>query len=192
VEKSRVLRGLLTGCRGDERGVAIIVVLLAIAVLLPPTLVLASLAIKWQRQALDYRDSISEEFAAHAGFEKARTRIAANSLELEPDQASSFVIEELEDFNASVRVARQGDIVLTQGGRIMDGTSTGKVDLELTGIDAEGRVVYQYRKLAIYTVQVDVSRRPTLPAVRLYGTVAVLPEGELEVLGLRIDRGYFE
>ena len=51
MEKSRVL---------NSHGAALVVVLLAIAVLLPPTLVLATLALKWQRQSLDYRDTISE------------------------------------------------------------------------------------------------------------------------------------
>jgi hypothetical protein len=64
--------------------------------------------------------------------------------------------------------------------------------LELTGVDAEGRVVYQFRKLEIYVVRVDVSRRPTLAAVRLYGIVAKLPDDTVEILGSRLSRGYFD
>lgn len=179
MEKSRFL---------SSRGAALVVVLLAIAVLLPPTIMLATLALNWQRQSLDYRDTISEEFAAHAGFEEARVRIDADGLGLEPDEGSTFVVEEL---GASVHVAREADIVLTQTGRILYGTAAQKADLELTGVDAEGRVVYQFKKLELYVVRVDVSRRPTLPAVRLYGVLAKLPGGGIEVLGQRSTRGYF-
>ena len=68
--------------KSGERGAALIVVLVAIVVMLPPTLVLTSLAIRWQRQALDYRDTVAEEFVAEAGFEEARNRIASPALGL--------------------------------------------------------------------------------------------------------------
>ena len=184
MEKNRVL---------NSRGAALIVVLLAIAVLLPPTLVLATLALKWQRHSLDYRrDTISEEFIAHAGFEEARNRVAGDGLGLAPNEGSAFVVDDLGDLRASVRVAREADIVLTQTGRVLEGVAAERADLELTGVDAEGRVVYQFKKLEIYVVQVDVSRRPTLPAVRVYGVLAKLPGGSIEILGTSSARGYFE
>ena len=183
MEKSRVL---------NARGAALIVVLLAIAVLLPPTLVLASLALKWQRQSLDYRDTISEEFIAHAGFEEARNRVTADGLGLSPNEASAFVVDEIGDHRANVRVARTADIVLSQDGRVLEGTAAQRADLELTGVDAEGRVVYQFKRLEIYVVRVDVSRRPTLPEVRVYGVLAKLPDSSIEVLGKSVARGYFE
>ena len=182
-------------CTRGERGVAVVIVLLAIVILLPLTLVLATFAFEWQRLSLNYRDTISEEFAAQAGFEEARQRIAAtgaHGLDLEPNEGSTFVVEELEEFGTRVRVAREEDVVLSQTGRILDRAAAGKADLELTGVDAEGRVVYQYRKLEIYVVQVDVSRRPTLPGVRLYGILAKLPEDTIEILGTRLSRGYFD
>ena len=183
MEKSRVL---------NSGGAALVVVLLAIAVILPPTLVLASLALKWQRQSLDYRDTISEEFIAHAGFEEARNRVTADGLGLAPNEGSSFVVDDLGDQRASVRVSRAADIVLSQDGRVLEGAAVERANLELTGVDAEGRVVYQFKKLEIYVVQVDVSRRPTLPAVRMYGVLAKLPEGSIEVLGKSTARRYFE
>ena len=182
MEKSRVL---------SSRGAALVVVLIAIAVLLPPTLLLATLALKWQRQSLDYRDTISEEFIAHAGFEEARNRVAADGLGLAPNEGSSFVVDHLGDLRASVRVDREADIVLTQNARILEGAAAERADLELTGVDAEGRVVYQFKKLEIYVVQVDVSRRPTLPSVRVYGVLAKLPGGSIEILGTSSARGYF-
>ena len=183
MEKSRLL---------NSRGAALVVVLLAIAVLLPPTVLLAKLALKWHRQSLDYRDTISEEFIAHAGFEEARNRVALDGLGLAPNEGSAFVVDTLGDLQASVRVAREFDIVLTQNGRVLEGVAAQKVDLELTGVDAEGRVVYRFKKLEIYVVRVDVSRRPTLPAVRVYGVLAKLPGGSIEVLGKSSARGYFE
>lgn len=183
MEKSRFL---------SSQGVALVVVLLAIAVLLPPTIVLATLALKWQRQSLDYRDTISEEFAAHAGLEEARVRVAADGLGLEPNEGSSFVVDDLGELGADVRVAREEDIVLTQTGRVLQGSAAEKADLELTGVDAEGRVVYQFKKLEVYVVKVDVARRPTLPEVRLYAVLAKLPGGGIEVLGSSLTRGYFD
>jgi hypothetical protein len=193
VEEGRVLNGM-AGWRKprDEGGAALIVVLLAIVVLLPLTLVLAKFALEWQRQSLDYRDTISEEFGAHAGFEHARDRIAANGLELEPDQGRSFVVEELAELGIRVRVSREADVVVSHTGSVLDKASAQSADLELTGVDAEGRVVYQFRKLEIYVVRVDVSRRPTLAAVRLYGIVAKLPDDTVEILGSRLSRGYFD
>lgn len=186
MEEDRVLSRLR-----NQDGVALVLVLLAIVVLLPLTLVLSSFAIQWQRQSLDYRDTISEEFAAHSGFEEARNRIAADGLDLEPNQGSAFVVEELEEFTASVRVSREADVVLTQTGHILDDLAGRKADLERTGVDAEGRIVYQFRKLEIFVVQVDVSRRPTLPAVRLQGVIAVLPDNSIQTLGTQLTRGYF-
>ena len=47
-----------------EEGAALVTVLVAIIVLLPPTIVLASLALRWQRQSIDFRDRIAQELAA--------------------------------------------------------------------------------------------------------------------------------
>ena len=47
-----------------EDGAALVTVLVAIIVLLPPTILLATLALRWQRQSIDYRDRIAQEFAA--------------------------------------------------------------------------------------------------------------------------------
>ena len=174
-----------------EAGAALLVVLVAIVVLLPATLVLTSLAIRWHRQSLDYRDTVAEEFVARAGFEEARNRIASETLGLATGEATSFERRESE-LTARTRIARAQDIVLSLDGRILDASAAAKADLELTGTDPEGRVVYRFRKLEIYVVQVDVARRPTLPAVRSYGIVAKLPDGSVETLGLTVRRGFFD
>lgn len=172
-----------------ERGAAILVVLLAIVVLLLPTMVLMSLAFRWQRQAIDFRDLTGSEQAAWAGFEEARLRLSGNDLRLEPGEASVFARELPEGLRASVRVERMDDVVLTLEGRMLDSVAARQVDLEHVGVDPEGRTVYQYRKLAMYLVRSEVRRRPTLPVARLYGVVAELPDdGGLEVLGLDVRR----
>ena len=71
------------------------------------------------------------------------------------------------------------------------GPDAENADLELTGPDAEGRIVYQFKKVEIYVVRVDVSRRPTLPGVRLYGVLGKQPEGGVQVLGVKVSRGYY-
>ena len=175
-----------------EQGSALIVVLLAIVMLLPPTLVLATLAIRWQRQSLDYRDTIGGEFVAHAAFEQMRNRIAGQGLDLAPNEGTSFALEPMGEVEASARVARVDDVIIAQDGRLIERMDDDRVDLDLTGTDAEGRVVYRYRKLELYVVQVDVTRRPTMPAIRLHGIVAKLPDGTFETLGLTLRRGFFD
>lgn len=175
----------------SERGVALVVVLVAIVVLLPPTILLSALAIRWQRQSIDLRDGIAEDFAAYAGFEEARNRIASATFGLSPNEATSFTVEELDGLTPDVRVARGEDVVLTLNGRVLSGAAAQRVDLEQTGTDPDGRVVYQYRKLEIYVVEVEVRRRPTLRAVRLEAIVARLPDGSLQTLGMKTTRGFW-
>lgn len=177
-----------SGAWRREEGTALVVVLLAIVILLPPTLVLSALAIRWQRQSIDYRDAVSEEFVAEAGFEEARARLSAEGVGMAANESTSFEVDELEGMVARVRVSRTEDVVVTLDGGLLEGIDRGRVDLERTGVDAEGRVVHQYRKLEIYVVEVDVSRRQTLPAVKLHGVLARLPGGELETLGLTLQR----
>ena len=176
----------------SERGSALIVVLIAILVMLPATLLLASMAFRWQRQSLDFRDTIDEEFVAHAGFEEARNRLVADGMDLEPNQGTTFRIRGFESHTTSARVSREEDIVVSQDGLVITGKAASDADLEVAGVDAEGRFVYRYRKLEIYVVQIDVSRRPTLPAIRLYGVVARLPDDTFETLGVTVKRGYFD
>jgi hypothetical protein len=83
-----------------------------------------------------------------------------------------------------VRISRAADVVLTLEGRLLEGLSAAGVDLEQTGVDAEGRVVYQFRKVEVYLVEIDVSRRASLPPLKLYGILGKLPDGTLQTLGL--------
>jgi hypothetical protein len=173
-----------------EDGVALVVVLLAILILLPPTLVLATLALRWQRQSIDLRDTLGEELAARAVLGEAVGRLAVGSIEMAPTESRTFLPQPIEGVRTDVRVTRSEDVILTSEGRILEGVEAQNADLERTGADPEGRVVYLYRRLEVYLVEVDVSRRPSLAPVRLYGVLARLPEGTISVLGVTLDRRF--
>ncbi|HEY7700416.1 MAG TPA: hypothetical protein VIE88_18455 [Vicinamibacteria bacterium] len=167
-----------------EEGAALVTVLVAIIVLLPPTILLARLAFRWQGQAIDFRDRIAQELAAEGVLEEARARLAGDGIDLAPNQGTSFVPRPIQGLVSKVRVSRAEDVVLTLDGRVLEGVAARGVDLEQTGTDPEGRVVYQFRKVEVYLVEVDVSRRPSLPPMKLYGVLGKLPGGTLQTLGL--------
>jgi hypothetical protein len=168
-----------------EEGAAIVIVLIAIAVMVPPTIILASLALRWQRQSIDFRDRIAQELAAEGVLDEARARLAGNDLDLAPDQGATFVPRAAEQgIEAGVRVSRAEDVVLALDGRLLEGAAAASADLEATGTDVEGRVVFQYRRIELYLVEVDVSHRASLPPLKLYGVLAKLPDGTIQTLGL--------
>jgi hypothetical protein len=176
MEKERLLK--------REDGAALVTVLVATIVVLPPTIVLASLAIRWQRQSIDFRDRIAQELIAEGVLEEARARLSGSDIDLAPNEGTTFVPQGREGIDASVRISRAEDVILSLDGRILEGAAATGVDLEQTGTDAEGRLVYQYRKIELYLVEIDVSQRPSLPPMKLYGVLAKLPDGSLQTLGL--------
>ena len=167
-----------------EEGAALVTVLVAIIVLLPPTILLASLALRWQRQSIDFRDRIAQELAAEGVLEEARARLSGSGIDLAPNEGTTFVPRSIEGLDSDVRVSRTEDVILSLDGRLLEGLAATSVDLEQTGIDAEGRVVYQFRKVEVYLVEIDASRRPSLPPIKLFGVLAKLPDGSLQTLGL--------
>jgi hypothetical protein len=162
-----------------EEGAALVTVLVAIIVLLPPTILLAGLALRWQRQSIDYRDRIAQELAAE-GARRGQARLSAGRVD-PPEREGTFVPRDND--GRRFRRARVPGRGRGPHGRLLEGLADG-VDLEATGTDPEGRVVYQFRKLEIYLVEIDVSRRASLPPVKLYGVLAKLPDGSLQTLGL--------
>lgn len=167
-----------------EEGAALVTVLVAIIVLLPPTIVLATLALRWQRQSIDFRDQIAQELAAEGVLEEARARLSGSAFDLSPNAGTTFVPRDIDGLDSDVRVSRAEDLFLSVDGRVLEGIAATSVDLNATGTDAEGRVVYQFRKVEIYLVEIDVSRRASLPPLKLYGVLAKLPDGSLQTLGL--------
>ncbi len=167
-----------------EEGVALVTVLVAFLMLLPPAILLATLALRWQRQSIDFRDRISQELVAEGVLEEARARLSGSEIDLAPNEGTTFEPRGIDGVEAEVRVSRAEDVVLTLDGRLLDGLAAAGVDLEQTGTDPEGRVVYQFRKVEIYLVEIDASGRPSLPPDRLYGVLARLPDGTLQTLGV--------
>ncbi|HEY7698374.1 MAG TPA: hypothetical protein VIE88_08150 [Vicinamibacteria bacterium] len=165
-------------------GAAIVTVLIAIAVMVPPTIILATLALRWQRQSIDFRDRIAQELAAEGVLDEARARLAGKDLDLAPEEGATFVPRAEKEMEAAVRVSRADDVVLALDGRLLEGAAATSADLEATSTDAEGREVFQYRRIEVYLVQVDVSRRRSLPPLKLYGVLAKLPDGSIQTLGL--------
>ncbi len=176
MEKKHLLR--------REEGSALVTVLVAIIVLLPPTIVLASLALRWQRQSIDFRDQIAQELAAEGVLEEARARLSGSGINLSPNESVTFVPLDIDGLDSKVRVSRVEDVVLSLDGRLLEGLAATSVDRDATGTDPEGRVVYRFRKIEIYLVEIDVSRRASLPPVKLCGVLAKLPDGSLQTLGL--------
>jgi hypothetical protein len=176
MEKERLLK--------REEGAALVTVLVAIIVLLPPTVLLARLALRWQQQSVAFRDGIAQEMAAEGVFEEARARLSGGGIDLAPNEGTTFVPRAASDLDAKVRISRAEDVVLTVDGRVLEGTAAGSADLEQTGVDAEGRVVYQFRRIEVYLVEIDATYRATLLPLKLYGVLAKLPDGTLQTLGL--------
>lgn len=167
-----------------ENGAALVTVLVAIIVLLPPTVVLATLALRWQRQSIDFRDRMAQELAAEGVLEETRARLSGTGIDLAPNEGVSLVPRAIEGIDAQVRVSRAEDVILAVDGQILEGLAATDVDLEQTGTDPEGRVVYQFRKIEVYLIEVDVVLRPSLPPVKVYSVLARLPDGSLQTLGL--------
>ncbi len=172
----------------SEEGAALVTVLVAIIVLLPPTVLLARLALRWQQQSIDFRDGIAQELAAEGVLEEARARLSGDGIDLAPNEGTTFVPRRNPGLDSQVRISRAEDVVLTLDGRLLGGLSAASADLEQTGVDAEGRVIYQFRKIEVYLVEIDVSRRASLPPLKLYGVLAKLPDGRLQTLGLTRPR----
>ena len=174
-----------------QAGSALVLVLVALAVLLPLTLILSSMVIAWQRQAVSFRDVIGEEFAARAGLEIACRRLARRELGLGAGETVRLEAREPMMPTARIEVRRERDVVLSARGRLLTEAEQGRVDLKATGMDPEGRVVRQYRRIEVYRVEVEVTTRPSLMGARLRAAVVRDEEGNVIPIGVSLGRGYF-
>lgn len=167
--------------RRSERGVALVIVLMAIVVILPPTILLATFAMRWQRQAMDMRDGMEQDYVAEAALEHARNRLTGDEFEIEVDGRRTFRVGELD---VEGTITRLDDVVVTVEGDILEGLAAKQVNLGLTGVDAEGRTIYQYRKVELFLVEIVLKRRPSLVPATLRAVMARLPGGSIETLGI--------
>lgn len=174
----------------NQEGSALVVALLALLILLPITLILSAMVVKWQKQSADLRDLSGMEYVSRAGLADASRRLDAGHLDVPSGETRSFEVRGLGGYVARVVVHRDPDVVLTLDGRILEGVEARGVDLRETALDPDMRRVRRFRRLEVYLVEARVAARPALPEVKVSG-ILIRPEGgELQQVGLRIDRQY--
>jgi hypothetical protein len=178
----------------DERGVALPVVLIAMLILLPLSVILAAMVLSWQKQSAEFRDLLGMEFAARAGFEEAINRLSAEGIvtALGRGESMRFELDDVGGFPVRTKISREPDVVLTLDGGVLEGLEADQADLELTALDPDMRRVRRYRLLEVYLVEVLVSARPTSAGVRLRGVLVKVDAGRVQQAGLVMDRGFFE
>jgi hypothetical protein len=178
--------------RHGERGAALLVVLIALAALMPLALLLSDFASRRQRQVTGYRFNLAGQAAVRGALDLAVGRLEEGRIALVgPDQSAQFELEEPANRPVTVRVRRQGDAVLTLEGDVLDAEDAAGLDLDSVALDGLGGLVRRYRRLEVYLVEAEAPARYPYAAVRLLAVVA-RPETEpFVVLGLRYDRGYF-
>jgi hypothetical protein len=174
--------------RRREEGSALAVVLVALMVLLPLTLILSGMVVRWQKQAAEFRDLLAMEYAARAGLEEVANRIRAGSIDIQPDKTTDLELTDLGDYGARVRVSRTQDTVLAMSGEFLDEAEATEVDLSQTATDPDMRKVRLYRRLEVFLVEVRVSVRPGLAGIKLWGTLIRSDDGKLRQAGIQVRR----
>jgi hypothetical protein len=178
--------------RPQERGAALLLVLIALVALMPMALFLSDFAWRRQRQVNTRTQNVGGQAAVRGALELAMARIQSGRIHLlGPDQSERFELEEPAVRPVRVRVSRQDDAVLALEGRVLTPEEAAQVDADELGIDGLGRVVRQYRRLEVYLVEAESPARHPFGAVRLLAAVARLDTGEVVCVGVRYDRGYF-
>jgi len=175
-----------------ERGAALLIVLIALAALMPLALLLSDFAWRRQQQVNARQQDLGGQAAVRGGLDVAMARVQSGRLDLRgADQSEEFEMEEPEGRPVRVRVSRQTDAVLSLEGRLLTPEEAAMVDVDALGIDGLGNVVHEYRRLEVYLVEAESPARRPFGAVRLLAAVARLDTGEIYCIGMRYDRGYF-
>ena len=174
----------------EEKGSALVIVLVALLILTPLMLILSAMVVRWQQQAAELRDLVGMEYAARAAFVSAANQLYIGNIETQVGATTPLELAGLGDFATKAQISRDPDVVLTLDGTVLEGIDTRRVDLEQTAIDPDLRRVRRFRRLEVYLVDVLVTRRPSIPDVRLQGILIRTDDGELRQVGIRIDREY--
>ena len=178
--------------RRSEEGSALTIVLIAVMILLPLSLILTGMILKWQRQSAEFRDGLAMEYTARAGLAEAFNRISAGEFSLVSGESTDFETKDVGNFPARVRVSRTKDVILSLDGRAVEEPEASSIDLEQTAVDPDLRRVRLYRKLDVYLVEAQVSNKPGWVSVRLKAVLLRPENGPLRQVGLRIERGHFD
>jgi hypothetical protein len=174
-----------------ERGVALLLVLVALAAVLPLAIVLSELVIARHRQVNLFRENLAGQAIVRGALDVAMARLRSKQIAPEPNAEQGFEVAPESSRSAHVRVERQPDALLALDGRVLGPREAFGVDAQRIGVDPDGRVVRQFRRLEVYLVEAESPPRVPFPAVRLLAVVARLDGGEVVCIGVRYDRGYF-
>jgi len=178
--------------KARERGAALLLVMIALAALMPLALLLSDFAWRRQQQVNANQQNLAGQAAVRGALELAMARIQSGRLVLRgPDQSERFELEEPAGRPVRVQVSRETDAVLGVDGRLLAPEEVAMADVDQLGIDNLGNQVREYRRLEVYVVEAESPARRPFGAVRLLATVVRLDTGEIDCIGLRYDRGYF-
>jgi hypothetical protein len=170
-----------------ERGAALVLVVVALAVLLPLVLVLSRNVVARQNRTTAFRETVRREMILRDAFGRTAERLRRERFDLAPDEGRRLRFIGL-DPTIEVEITRQPDAVIGLDGRVFRGREASSLDLELAGLDPREIMVHQYRKLQIYLVEAESRGGGFVPAVRLLGVLARRWDGRVVSLGVRVDR----
>lgn len=166
------------------------VVLLVLLVLLPLGLTLLTMVMARFKQTVNFRDLLQQDFAVRGGLAEAAVRLEGG-LDLKAGESAPFEMEGLSQNVVAVRVERDRDVILALDGHVLTSLEAARVNVGQVAIDAEGRRIFQYRKVEVYLVEAKVIGRPGLAGVRLRGVLLRKPNGTIAQMGVRLERGFF-
>jgi hypothetical protein len=175
----------VTRAREPERGAALIVVLLALAVLLPIALGISGLVFRRQKQVARWQGANAGRLAVVGAFESVRLRVASREIGLRPGDFRSWEQRELGPRGVSVRVRREEDVAIRMDGQIVPAH---EAEFGEQVIDSDGDVFCPWQRVEVYFVEAEAEGTAGSPSMRLLGGIGRLKDGRTLPLGYRVDR----
>lgn len=174
----------------QERGSAILIVVVFLLALMPLAVLIMALSQGWQRGAVRFRDLASCEFAAEAGIAEASLRLAGKQFQLAPMESTRFELD-ISPHEVRVRAERLQDQVLSLNGELLEPLKRSQADLEAMGTDGSRGQVYQFRKLEVFLITGEVALG-AYEAVRSYGVFVRDPRGIIQRVATHSERVFVE
>ena len=172
-----------------ERGASLLLVIIALAALMPLALLLSEFVLTRQRQAGAHQFGLGGQAAVRGALDLALARLASGEIALAVPASASFDLEQ-GPRPVRVRVVREPDAVLALDGNVLTPEEASGLNLDRLVIDPVSGAVREYRSMEVYRVEAECPARYPFPAVRLLAAVGRL-DGRVLTLGVRYDRGYF-
>jgi hypothetical protein len=171
--------------RTSERGAALIVVLLALAALLPIALGLSELVFRRQRQVARWQGASAGRLAVVGALESVRLRVSSRGVRLEPGESGTWKLRGVGPRGVRVRLRREEDVAVRLDGHVVPAR---EADLAARVIDSDGDSFCPWRRVEVYLVELEAEGTAGNPAMRLLGGIGRLEDGSTLTLGYRIDR----